>query len=306
MRDFSVDKRVEEWHRDDRAPKTIVAWERPRGGPTMTTMTRMARGAAVLFAPVALAAGVFVSRAKAAPSICSSKACSEEIAAGCAGLSGMALKACKSLILDQCKAGTCTCTMQPGLPDCTPTTTSTTTTSTTSTTTTSTTTTSTTTAVCFCTIVPIDPGAICTSRCQSPGVGGCRTGSDCLLACAGPGPGCGVQSLACVATCPTTTTTTTIPPCTFLLTWGSSGSGDGQFANPADVATDGSGNVYVADTNNNRIQKFDASGTFLTTWGNFGSGNGQFSSPPGVATNGSGNVYVADTNNDRIQKFACP
>jgi DNA-binding beta-propeller fold protein YncE len=69
------------------------------------------------------------------------------------------------------------------------------------------------------------------------------------------------------------------------------------------VATDGSGNVYVADANNARIQKFDASGTLLTTWGSRGSGNGQFSNPGGVATDGSGNVYIADTGNDRIQKF---
>jgi tripartite motif-containing protein 71 len=92
----------------------------------------------------------------------------------------------------------------------------------------------------------------------------------------------------------------------FLTTWGSSGSGNGQFSLPEGVATDGSGHVYVADTNNDRIQKFDASGTFLTTWGSVGSGNGQFDSPIGVATDGSGNVYVADTFNHRIQKFACP
>src|SRR5262245_55089328 len=101
----------------------------------------MTRRAGVTLAAVALGAGVFVSGAKAASPICGSKACSEEIAAGCAGLSGAALKACKASILDQCKAGTCTCTMQPGLPECpvtTTTTSSTTTSSTTSSTTTST------------------------------------------------------------------------------------------------------------------------------------------------------------------------
>ena len=103
------------------------------------------------------------------------------------------------------------------------------------------------------------------------------------------------------------TTSTTVPICgTFVTTWGSSGTGDGQFNAPLGVATDGNGNVYVADTNNNRIQKFDASGTFLTTSGSYGSGNGQFSNPIGVATDGSGNLYVADTNNNRIQKFTCP
>src|SRR6266516_3712455 len=100
------------------------------------------------------------------------------------------------------------------------------------------------------------------------------------------------------------TTSTTVPICgTFVTTWGSSGTGNGQFNAPLGVATDGNGNVYVADTNNNRIQKFDASGTFLTTGGSYGSGNGQFSNPIGVATDGSGNVYVADFGNNRIQKF---
>jgi hypothetical protein len=97
----------------------------------------------------------------------------------------------------------------------------------------------------------------------------------------------------------------------FLTTWGSPGSGNGQFdfgepffsVSPAGVATDGSGNVYVADFSNNRIQKFDGNGHFLSTWGSTGSGNGQFSGPGGVATDLSGNVYVVDTSNDRIQKF---
>src|SRR5437773_3992887 len=105
-------------------------------------------------------------------------------------------------------------------------------------------------------------------------------------------------------TSPSGTTSTTVPLCgTFLTTWGSSGTGDGQFDFPFGVATDGSGNVYVADYGNDRIQKFDASGTFVTTWGSSGSGNGQFNGPGGVATDGSGHVYVADTNNHRIQKF---
>jgi hypothetical protein len=67
---------------------------------------------------------------------------------------------------------------------------------------------------------------------------------------------------------------------------------------------DASGNVYVADTNNQRIQKFDSNGTFITKWGVGGGGNGQFSFPTDVAVDPSGNVYVVDNPNlRRIQKF---
>ena len=69
------------------------------------------------------------------------------------------------------------------------------------------------------------------------------------------------------------------------------------------VATDGAGNVYVADMSNHRIQKFTGSGTYLTQWGTAGSGDGQFNLPHGVATDAAGNVYVADASNHRIQKF---
>ena len=65
---------------------------------------------------------------------------------------------------------------------------------------------------------------------------------------------------------------------------------------------DGSGNVYVADYGNHRIQKFTSGGTYMTQWGTLGTGNGQFQSL-GVAVDGSGNVYVADSYNNRIQKF---
>jgi DNA-binding beta-propeller fold protein YncE len=90
--------------------------------------------------------------------------------------------------------------------------------------------------------------------------------------------------------------------------WGSSGSGDGQFNHPYGVAIDTSNNVYVADTDNHRIQKFTSDGTFLTEWGSDGAlygglGEGLFWGPSGVAVDSFGNVYVADTGNHRIQKF---
>lgn len=60
----------------------------------------------------------------------------------------------------------------------------------------------------------------------------------------------------------------------FTLKWGSRGSGNGQFEQPYAVAVDGSGNVYVADSGNNRVQKFSSTGEYQTQWGGYGSGNG--------------------------------
>jgi DNA-binding beta-propeller fold protein YncE len=95
----------------------------------------------------------------------------------------------------------------------------------------------------------------------------------------------------------------TFPAPATYATWGSSGSGNGQFAGPSGAAVDSSGNVYVADAGNNLIQKFTSAGTFITQWGGSGTGNGQFDSPQGVAVDSSGNVYVADSDNNLIQKF---
>ena len=69
------------------------------------------------------------------------------------------------------------------------------------------------------------------------------------------------------------------------------------------IALDASGNVYVADGQNNRVQKFDPIGAYVSQFGTAGSGNGQFSNPIGIAIDASGNIYVADLANSRVEKF---
>jgi hypothetical protein len=61
--------------------------------------------------------------------------------------------------------------------------------------------------------------------------------------------------------------------------------------------------VYVADTENHRIQKFTSDGVFLTTWGRLGSNAGEFARPHDVACDTEGRIFVADTENPRIQVF---
>jgi DNA-binding beta-propeller fold protein YncE len=109
-----------------------------------------------------------------------------------------------------------------------------------------------------------------------------------------------------------------------ISSFGTPGSGAGQFQTPVGVAIQQtSGNVFVADAGNARVEKFDAQGNFLAAFGwgvrdgkaqsevctrNCqagipGSGPGQFSSPTSIATAPSGKVYVGDAGNNVVLKF---
>jgi|GEM_PF-909636 len=90
---------------------------------------------------------------------------------------------------------------------------------------------------------------------------------------------------------------------TYSTQWGSSGTNAGQFTAPVGVGADTSGNLYVMDGSNNRVQKFTVSGVFESMWGSVGTANGLFTAGSGLAVDSSGNVYVADEGNFRIQKF---
>ena len=101
------------------------------------------------------------------------------------------------------------------------------------------------------------------------------------------------------------------PNGTFITQWGHKGSEPGQFSfgssqdytKPPGGGIAVAGNfVYVADSGNNRIQRFNLDGGEGMEWGTKGSGPGQFTYPRGVAANAS-EVLVADDDNHRIEKF---
>ncbi len=97
-----------------------------------------------------------------------------------------------------------------------------------------------------------------------------------------------------------------------LASWGSR-TPDGQappttgtFNEPWGVAVDSAGNIFVADTWNHRVQKFDVNGKFLLAWGVAGlssEGPDRLWGPRGIAVSPAGRVYVTDTGNKRVAVF---
>jgi sugar lactone lactonase YvrE len=83
----------------------------------------------------------------------------------------------------------------------------------------------------------------------------------------------------------------------FVTQWGSFGSGNSRFIEDHGIATDKSGNVYVADTRNVRVQKFSSEGEYITKWGTLGCRDDQFLIPHDIAIDASGNIYVSDSGN---------
>ena len=106
--------------------------------------------------------------------------------------------------------------------------------------------------------------------------------------------------------------TPAIPPSQFRSLSGESpnvfkggrGTENGQFDSPTGIAVDSHGNILVADTGNNRVEKFSPTGAFLSIIGTKGSEDGQLAEPNGIAVDKADNIYVAEVGNHRVQKLA--
>ncbi|MCK4828168.1 NHL repeat-containing protein [bacterium] len=90
---------------------------------------------------------------------------------------------------------------------------------------------------------------------------------------------------------------------TYVGTFGTKGIGPGQFREPQDLSVDPGGFLYVADTQNQRIQKLDSKGRFIVEIGGFGWGKEQFDNPVAVSAKNGLDVLVADYYNQRIERY---
>lgn len=94
-----------------------------------------------------------------------------------------------------------------------------------------------------------------------------------------------------------------------VLQWGSSSHGteNGRFSNdpaPTDLAVDPSGDVWVADIGNHRLQRFDAEGYWQETFDKYHAASGGFAVIQGLAFDQDGNLYAGELGNNRVEVFS--
>ena len=85
-----------------------------------------------------------------------------------------------------------------------------------------------------------------------------------------------------------------------LLSFGSLGEGEAQFNSPGGLTVDSTDHIYVADSKNNRIQKFDPEGNYMSEFTGEENTCGQLNSPSGIKINRNGDIFIVDRGNCRI------
>jgi tripartite motif-containing protein 71 len=86
-------------------------------------------------------------------------------------------------------------------------------------------------------------------------------------------------------------------------TIGETGLGSSFLSHPTGIVLDLEGNLFIADTGNDRVVKCGGDGKFVKETGGFGWEEGQFNRPTYIASDHGLNIYVADTQNRRVQRF---
>ena len=77
-----------------------------------------------------------------------------------------------------------------------------------------------------------------------------------------------------------------------------------QMSTPTALALDSSGNLYIADSNNNTIRQVQASNQFIYSLAGAGATGGQLHHPNGVVVDPSGNLYITDTDDRRVVSYS--
>jgi len=93
------------------------------------------------------------------------------------------------------------------------------------------------------------------------------------------------------------------PPATYSTSFGSYGTGSGQLREAADLTTDSSGNVWVADSQNHNVEEFNSKGEFVRSIGSQGTGNGQFEESVMSVAVSKGDVWATDSSANRVEEF---
>ncbi len=88
-----------------------------------------------------------------------------------------------------------------------------------------------------------------------------------------------------------------------VTSWGTTGTGVGQFNHPAGIVYHPAGYIFVSDRSNNRIQRFLPNGSSAISFGSVGTGDTQFKEPIGMVVDKNGILWICDSLNYRIKKY---